>query len=307
MTICALHQLSDMFLRLAHAKPAVLNMDQIDNIFTALKVYSPITNYDLTVDQDKKLNFYDFVEMVRKHYSSTMEAARKHFASIERSCKENFASAEKNNKRKWRNNTIVSVCSAFVICLFVCMALTANFQRTSEDIKQHYEALTAQAQEAQEIANAKTAEAESFLSKWQVVENTEATNAGVRDGFILVDELILEDSPDLESVVKFGCTLSHHGTDHYAVFNKNSSVIVVLDDGTVWEYPIFDSPYSASYLGRDEYKKTATIKNWEFQGFTTEQIRYIKLVGITVNKLNDPYAKSASTDFEIELYRKADQ
>lgn len=273
ITVC---QLDNLYipLHLLEMRNKLFDINRIDNIFNELVSFSPITAKPVTVDGES-VAFHQYINTIVKDFHNEKD-----------NVKNVFLAAEKAEKKK----TITTIATA-AITLVVCILL--SFFACSQ-----YRA----------YADSQIAIAEQKLSEFaQKFEHVPAFNNGslmFSDNLIKVSNVVLEPSSDIDNTAIVSCILTHTGTDYGIFITQDTTITIILKDGTVKECKVFNEkyPYSSDvYLGI--YLKESAILPHEFYNTVVDDIAYIKLTNVGVWTYVRHQKQTLSTTYEIELYR----
>ena len=149
----------------------------------------------------------------------------------------------------------------------------------------------------------------AFAQKFEHVDAFNNGNILASDDLVLVSDVLLEDSPDIENAVEFSCSLAWNGRDHGVCIGKDAAIIVILKDGTVKEYDLWNTayPFKTEFrLGSRNgwYGKTqGNIAVHSFYDIEIADISYIKLTNLNVYKMMQYKFEDLSVEYEIELYK----
>ena len=274
ITVC---QLGNLYipLHLLETRNKLLDINRIDRIFNELVSFSPMTTKAVAVDGES-LPFHQYLNTIIKDYHDEKE-----------NVKNSYLAAEKTERRK----TVSTIISAAIVCV-ACIALSvfACFQYRT-------------------YAHSQIAAAEQELSEFaQKFEYVNAFNNGdlaFSDNLIMVSNVVLETSSDIENTSVVSCKLTHNGSDYGIFTNKDTAITIILKDGTVKECKVFNEKYphnSDIYLG-DSWAKESTILPHEFYDTAIDDIAYIKLTNVGVWTYVRHQRKTLSTSYEIEIYQ----
>ena len=291
----------------------IWDANEIDRIWAFLSQYAPVCQPKLLKDDGEEVPLHKYIDALKcsvakqeqaigdleKQWDSEIDKAisgyRKDIITAKEQLQENYQKQEKTLKQ----STKIKQRTAAILCVLFALLSVLYCMGKKEQYKE--ELLQAQAEARQEADVAK-AELEGFKGKWKPVGEFIVDGMMIKEDFILVEELELQDSKDFDNVVSLSCVLRYNGADYYAVLDKNSKYTVVLKNGVVYEYNVFDNPYKSYSLGYSSAHLTADISDVTFSEFTAADISYIKLTGIRLCKKNVYYNNTVISDFEIELY-----
>ena len=290
ITLCPLSHLRYHLSNLTY-KPNVLSMAQINQLFCTLLQYSPTSQQVVEVN-GKEIPFYGFVSEIISAYKTKkaqLEIDSRNKTEIERLNYE----FEKNRTRKARKFSIIGAILAALACIGLSIAACMAAYKDST-------AKIAAAQ--QELA--------AFAQKFEEVKPFNNGELDISKDLVTASNVVIDSSPDLENTVSFACTLNWNGSDYGVNIGEKAVIIVILNDGTIKECPVFNEqyPYSTDCrLGKSNAwysaRSKADILPHEFYDIAISDIAYIKLSNVDL-WLSIEYKPSiVASGYEIELYR----
>ena len=290
ITLCTLSHLRYHLSNLTY-KPNVLSMAQINQLFCTLLQYSPTSQQVVEVN-GKEIPFYGFVSEIISAYKTKkaqLENDSRNKTEIERLNYE----FEKNRTRKARKFSIIGAILAALACIGLSIAACMAAYKDST-------AKIAAAQ--QELA--------AFAQKFEEVKPFNNGELDISKDLVTASNVVIDSSPDLENTVSFACTLNWNGSDYGVNIGEKAVIIVILNDGTIKECPVFNEqyPYSTDCrLGKSNAwysaRSKADILPHEFYDIAISDIAYIKLSNVDL-WLSIEYKPSiVASGYEIELYR----
>ena len=290
ITLCTLSHLRYHLSNLTY-KPNVLSMAQINQLFCTLLQYSPTSQQVVEVN-GKEIPFYGFVSEIISAYKTKkaqLEIDSRNKTEIERLNYE----FEKNRTRKARKFSIIGAILAALACIGLSIAACMTAYKDST-------AKIAAAQ--QELA--------AFAQKFEEVKPFNNGELDISKDLVTASNVVIDSSPDLENTVSFACTLNWNGSDYGVNIGEKAVIIVILNDGTIKECPVFNEqyPYSTDCrLGKSNAwysaRSKADILPHEFYDIAISDIAYIKLSNVDL-WLSIEYKPSiVASGYEIELYR----
>lgn len=290
ITLCTLSHLRYHLSNLTY-KPNVLSMAQINQLFCTLLQYSPTSQQVVEVN-GKEIPFYGFVSEIISAYKTKkaqLETDSRNKTEIERLNYE----FEKNRTRKARKFSIIGAILAALACIGLSIAACMAAYKDST-------AKIAAAQ--QELA--------AFAQKFEEVKPFNNGELDISKDLVTASNVVIDSSPDLENTVSFACTLNWNGSDYGVNIGEKAVIIVILNDGTIKECPVFNEqyPYSTDCrLGKSNAwysaRSKADILPHEFYDIAISDIAYIKLSNVDL-WLSIEYKPSiVASGYEIELYR----
>ncbi|MBP1570881.1 MAG: NERD domain-containing protein, partial [Oscillospiraceae bacterium] len=276
----------------------IYDMDGIDGIFNSLLVYAPVMQKKVKVDaKEEPLNHYinNFAEEYQtkkieldNRYNLKNKKLEDEYNSKEIELESLYYSKEKSVKNKFKKYTILVISSAFIICL-ICI-LFSVFKVKNSNMKR----ITAEMELAE------------FAKKFEYVDTFNNGNIELTEDIAYVSELTFEDSASISNAVNFSCVLKHSGSNYGVAFTDNSKITVILKDGRVKEYDIFNEIYQfygKHYLINYVGKENAEILPHELFGIKKEEVKYIKISNLElVSTINSNNWIILADNYEIEIY-----
>lgn len=274
ITVCQLGNLHTT-LRFLETRSKLLDSNRIDEIFNALLAFSPITTTAVTVDEES-IPFYQYINTIIKDFQNEKDRA-----------KNTYLATEKLERRKARI-TIIAAIVAVAACIALSVFACFQYRAYAND----------------QIASAENALRE-FARKFEPVPAFNNGNLAFSDNLIMVSDIVLAPSPDIANTTIISCKLTHTGTDYGIFTNQDTSITIILKDGTVRECKVFNEkyPYSSDvYMGASSWMKESSILPHEFYNTVIGDIAYIKLTNVGVWTYVQYHKKTISTSYEIEIY-----
>ena len=283
ITLCKLSHLHH-HLRGLSAKPKVLSMEQINRTFCTLLNYAPVSQQVVEV-AGKEVPFHEFIAEITSGYSRKIQQIEADTRrKIERIKLD--SEFEKDRARKTIKLSIIGAILTIFVCIALSISVCFSYQR-------HSEAQVAATQ--QELA--------TFAQKFEEVKPFDNGTVNISKDLVTASNVVLTPSYDIANAVSFSCSLDWNGSNYGVSIGKDATIIVILNDGTVKEYLVYNEryPYSSDCrLG--EFNKSAEILPHEFYDIAVSDISYIKLSNADIwTKINYSFSIVAS-GYEIELY-----
>lgn len=262
-----------------------LDMDGIDLVFGKLMSYSPLQIKTIH-SNDKEIPFYEYIHSFKNDVDQEMNKA---ITSLHEATERANTAAEASEKQKkkegahWWLTLIASLLCFSLIIGGYCFNLVYSAQK-----------------ELQEMEN-------RFLP----VSALDDKNIHFANHFIKAEDVKFSISKDSKDTVLFSCALVNIGEDYGISLKYFTKYKVLTEDGRLYEYEMFgiNNPfgYGKNYMiggSNTTYKHSIELTNAEFYGIASpEQIKYIKITGVTIWKSNVKYEGDLA-DVEIELYSK---
>lgn len=273
ITVCQLQELPAK-LAILKEKIQVFGMDQIDNLFTDLSAFSPISSKPVEVAAEV-IPFGPYLQTLIQdvqHGKKQLE--------------EQILKAEKAAFRIGKM-AVLAVALCCVACIAVAFLACSGYQKA---------------------ANAQVAAAEQALSDYaHQFEHVEIYNNGeielARD-LITTSDVSLEKSNDVVNALNFNCTLNWNGTEYGTQLTEDTKYLIQLKDGNVKEYDLFSKEfpcYPSHKLGKGAYSQFE-LPTLEIYDLNLSDISYIKLSNLKVWKYLTNYGNPLWEGFEVELY-----
>ena len=246
----------------------------------------------VSCEDNKTVDFYCFVEMLSNLYSTKKVEMEHHYKAKEMELAQNYISKEETNKNKMYK---VIRC-AIVICVVVCLAIFVLTGKIVSSNKQKMDDAIISAEASHE-------ELEKFMQKWEIITDFKIAGEKLKENYVMVDQVSLEDSVDFYDVVNLSFEITHNGVDFYVLIDKTSMFTIVLKDGSIIETPCYNG-YGSYSLGYSQSTKTLKVKGIEFSGFSVADVAFVKMTNLQIKRIKYVYGeKPLLTDYEIVLYK----
>lgn len=274
VVVCRLNELNWHIDRINAAPEKQFTGEQIDELFSMLSRYSPMSSKEATVDGEV-IPFDQYINQIRDDYRAELIKTQK-----------------EERKRYIRKNTAV-IGIALIVCA-VILAVSSMFVLAAR--KKSNAAL-------QEKENAEKELAE-FSKKFKRAEPLNGGEIALEDDFVAVDDVVLEKSADLKDVYLFTCKLKVNGKEYGIGINANTCIIVQMKDGSVTEYVWKDIEgaipftYVGPFLG---YYDEMQLPEIRINVKNADDIAGIKLINIMICS-KDATQKDILPGTEFELY-----
>lgn len=274
VTVCQLGNLY-MPLHLLETRNKLFDINRIDGVFNELSSFSPMTAKPVTVDGES-VPFHQYINTIVKDFHSEKD-----------NVKNSYLAAEKAERKK-TISTITAAAIAIVVCILLSIFACSQYRAYADS----------------QIAAAEQ-ELSEFAQKFEHVEEFNGGDVVISSSLITVSNISIDNATDIADTVNFSCTLIWNGADYGIQLAKDSKYIVILKDGSVKEYDLFNSTfkYSPSYrIGKGAYSKY-DLPICEFYKIDVADVAYIKLTNLKIWKYLTNYGKPLFAGYEIELYR----
>ncbi|MBQ6855878.1 MAG: NERD domain-containing protein [Lachnospiraceae bacterium] len=307
-TLCYSYDLLNEFLDVCKNTPTCLTMEQINDIFNHLKIYSPMQTVSVTYDS-VNMDMFQFIEHLEDTHLkkiSELEQTRKQSIRHLETVYSYKTKKIKQSYKKAKIRNILILISVIILCITDYSSMVTRSQEKVNSYIESCDNMIKQYQEEADAANAKANDAvtklQEFEKKWELLTDFEIDGKKLKENFIVVDNISLRDSTDVDDFVNFSCELTHNGEDFYVLIDKLSQFIILLKDGRVIEIPCSKALYSSYSLGYSSVYKSLKIKDMKFTGFNTEDIMFIKLTNLKIKRINVYNEKPLLDNYEIVLF-----
>lgn len=302
-TLCKKDDLCKDFWEVARHLPPIIDPKEINEIFDALKIWSPMQNAKVNYEDNKSVDFYQFVEMISNSHNTQKAEMEQRYKEKEAELNKKYASKEKASRDAINKANLRTVIISTVICLsifFCCFVLSVFIISSTSNKVDEYRSLMEQ---YRNDANASQSELQKFKQKWEIITDFQINGEKLKDNYVVVDYADLTNSADFGDLVNLSFSITHNGEDFYVLIDKSSMFTVVLKDGRVIETPCYSGYYNYS-LGYSQSTKTLEVKKLEFSGFSADDVAFIKMTNLQIKRIKYVYnEKPLLTDYEIILYK----
>lgn len=303
-------KLSDLRHRLnpfLNGLPKILDQSAIEDVFSRLKKYSPLSEKALYTDSSNASLYeclhgcLDDFRSYKAELRKTNEAESIKLQNLQKEAERSRAQAgiESSNYALRKRRLIPLFVIAFGCVMLISCLICLQYMRSCDSKIASIEASC-----AQEIAE--------MEKNFQHVDTYNDGNLKFLANMITIDDTLLEMSPDLENVALFSCTIVNHAKEYGFMLNKNTKYIIMTKDGTSYEYDMFGERINPAYAPQRfsgtkhsaYYGSSAELMVLEIHNIAeTSDIAYIKLTNISIWKANTNYNNALVDGLEIELYK----
>ncbi|MBE6561179.1 MAG: NERD domain-containing protein [Ruminococcaceae bacterium] len=273
LQICSLHSLLSSLSTKMNELPIQYSPHDIENIFSSLLPFSPMKE-EVSIAEKPPLPLHEFIEVMNRDLVAERQELQDNYNNKAKQL-------ELRKKKIYLNSIVISIICGILSILF-CLY---------------------QAQECDEKISTAQLEVEKMAQNFKHVNELNDGNIEFIAGMILLDNLVLSQSPDIVDAVDFSCDLVANSNDYGIRLTENTKYIVMTKDGKIAEYDMFDSlnKYSSLYkVGKSTFP-IFNIKK-QFYNIDVQDISYIKLTKISLWRKNINSNKDLITDLELELY-----
>lgn len=281
--VASLHELSRLLKNHMERQPCQYDITEINRQFERISPYAPLQETTIT-STGEAVSFDAYLDQL---HIDVCEA------------KENFEKSSnqlKKQRNKHRLRWWLSLAAAILCCALVTFAVCATHQV-------YYENKVIAVQNV----------LQDMKRNFQHVDVYNDDNLKFVDNLIQVSNVQLKMSKELKNTALFSCTLTNTGDEYGIILNKDTRYIIMMSDGTVYEYDMFGERLKYSELGNrlsgnaDQYgTHSGTLAVLEVYGVNTpEDIEYIKITNVSVWKLYVNNNRSLLDGLELELYSKS--
>lgn len=260
--ICKLDSLLRLLNEKIARRPVVHTMEEIDQLFLQLAIYSPMSNNVQINDTLSEAPLYAYFDLLKNSLDTA--AARAEQAAAHAKQKEKAA--------KKRLQISIAVC-----ILISILVLWGGIRNCNEKIA-----------EAEAIAEEKIAEAEAklneFAQNFKHIDEIDNPYVKAINNIVTITSIELNVSDSLENTVVCSVSISIKGSDYGIMFNPDSQYLVTTTDGKTYAYDIFGETVrynrTANQLAPSE---SGTLVKMQFWGITSpKDIAYIKISNISI-------------------------
>lgn len=291
ITICTLNHLIGNFLETYLPKKHIYSTEQIDTIFNQLLVYAP--EHKLSVAAEGEIRpFYEYIGTIVKRFKADSEKIKAEGEKVKADAAQSITSTQTQAKKSIKRAKFLCLACVLgfaVICAAVCGSMSS---KCSEQIAI-----------AEQTASDQIAAAEKrmtdFAKKFEHVEELRTEDMVFSSELVSISDLALAESKELEDTVTFSCYLTCTSQNYKILIGKDCMLNVILSDGSVKEYDLWNKKYPYHYdipLGRGD------IAPHDFYNVKLSEISYIKLTNLRIGRVNTYPTEILTEEFEIELY-----
>lgn len=275
VSICYLHEIFGHLKKVIDKNSRILDMVRINEIFDEMSELSPLMK-ETIVFNGEVIPFCQFAELLKSDFQ---EEAKKIKADSQKEAKK--------NKLKVRKAKLFSIATCILFALIMVFA-SANVKK-----------------QAEEKVSAANKELATLAQKFEHIDEFNNGNLTFSDDLVLVSEVVLEQSSDILNAVNFSCKLTCVGENYGISVGEDVTLVVILKDGQVKEYDLWNETYSYSSdvrLGNTMFTREGKIGVHEFYDIKVSDISYIKLINLGVWSFNQYSRENIAEGYEIELY-----
>lgn len=279
VSVCNLRDMLGAFISQVGSKTPILSMNAVDEVFEALKRYSPMVEAAVPVN-GRAIPFLDYAQILGQQCQQFITDKEKTF---------------QKRTRKVKVKAAVIIASTVVACVLVSAAISVSVQKEARN----------SIAEAEQRASVAEETLEKFSQKFEHVEEFNDGNILISDKLIAVSDVVLEESPDILNTVNFACQLTSVSDAYGISIEENAALIVILKDGNVKEYDLWNESYpyrSRVRMCKGSLSGTAMVGRHEFYDIKLSDIAYVKLTNLGVWSLAQYSNDDIATGYEIELY-----
>lgn len=300
--ICTLNSLTKKIQEIHYQKPNVYTAEQIDTVFNRLLAYAPEREISVAAEGEIR-PFYEYIGNIVKRFKADGEKAKADAAKSADIAQDNankaIDRANKSIKRTKRVCLALTLIFA-IICAVVCGSI---FSECSDKIaiieKTSADAVAAAEKNASDRIAAAEKSVSDFVKKFEHVEELQVGDLVFSDELVSISNVVLANSKELENTVVFSCRLTCDSQNYKVLVGKDSMLNVILTDGSVKEYDLWNKKYP--YYS-DASLASNRIAPHDFSGVTLSDISYIKLTNLKIARLNTYPTEILAEGYEIELY-----
>lgn len=259
------------------------SIEEIDNIFNKLKIYSNISEDRNNYYEYKYLGIHEFIDQLKESYNK--------------------------QKRKNFKTLLIGIIIMFSILLFSYLSIKFSFQIKLENIRNQYaielnninddyNKRIIQYKKQKDEAISRLREMENKFSRIDSFSDVEVKinkDAFKVNNFSLTKHKAIDDAYYLKFSIK-------NNSDFILQLKENTSLIVMLDNGEIIEYAVYGERLKYNTISQRIYQgKEARFLPFDLIGIKSK-IVYIKLTNVDLVKIENYKYVSKVKDYQIELY-----
>lgn len=278
--VCKLQHISNVLKSLQY-KNKCFDMQNIDRIFRQLVPYSPKLNKSVIVN-GVEIPLYAYINTFKDDFNKQQKELEMMYLRKEKKI---------HSKQIWTLVLSVMFCC---ICFMGCIVGNRLYKTYANE----------QIAIAREEVTMAQSELSEFAKKYEKVELYNDGNLNFSNDLIAVSDVFVEESQDINNTVIVSFDITHTGVDYGVCINSDSSIIMILKDGSVIECPIYNEKYPYSmdiYMG---VYLTRTVLPHEFYNVELDDIVYIKFANLDVWTSENYNRKIVMSGYEVEVYNK---
>jgi len=143
-----------------------------------------------------------------------------------------------------------------------------------------------------------------FAQKFEHVREFHNGDLVFTDNLVTVSDVVLIESIDVMNAVNFSCLITSCGENYGIIVGENVMINVILRDGTVKEYDLWNEryPYQSDVRIGSLLQASGRIGPHEFYNMSISDISYIKLTNLGIWSKSNYSSGSIAEGYEIELF-----
>jgi len=275
ITICKLRDLHGLISSLC-SKKNVMDIDKIDAVFKELSPFSPMLDKAVTINEHV-IPFYEYIHDIINEYNNQKKFLESTYCNKQKELK------------KEKNKLIIGASIVCIICIILCVSISYTCIGKCK------------ASADKQIALAQK-EVNDFAQKFERVEAFNKGDLSFSDNLVTVSDVLIEPSKEIENTILVQFALKHTGKDYGIRLNSESSIILILNDGSIMECKIYNEKYPYShdvYIGNGS---TCTILPHEFYDISINNINYVKLSNVDVWTYVSWKQEIVLAGYEVEVF-----
>lgn len=303
-SVCTLSELH-ILLRDLEIRDKVLDIEQINNIFNKIMVFSPLKQRSVEINETE-VPFFEYLDTIIKEYKDNKTKIQDQY----------YLKEQELNHKKNKVITMAFVVSLLCVVVFIFSSIQSYImvdKKVAEIEAVASSKIDEVIADAERKINAAETELEQFAQKFEHIKPYNNGNVYIAEGFITVEDVVLISSPDFKNTSNLSFKIVWNGEQCNAKITRNSAINVILKNGTVKEYNLTEKtfPYKTSDLNigkgnswvsaREKY----TFPIQELYGVDVDEISYIKLsnidIWVTGNGSYNPVI--VATGYEFCIYK----
>lgn len=295
LDVCTFSDLN-MFLMKKFNNKSIWPTTGIEKLFEKLVMCAPNMQKQVLVDGDV-VPLHTYINEIALQYQTSQKKLKNEY--LEKS--ENLKNEYLKKTKSFKNKTLKIYGVGCLIFFVLLVGSYGSFKRNLENNLENYK-LELQKKEA--ALKTKEIGYNIFLQKFEYVEPIEIGDFIFTQELVEVSNIVLEDSKILEDTVEFSCELFSKNVKKLVIL-ENSAITVILKDGIVKEWGIWNDKYPFHNNVVISTQKSIFGSNkialHELNGISMDDIDYMKITNVGVSE--DGGKTLLVDNFEIEVYK----
>lgn len=320
ITVCEINSLLYDLNNDIQTRTKVLSLNDIENIFRTLIPYAPIMETELKFGEEK-ITLNDYIhrtvkECIENKNRIKQDYNRKCIELKNQATKYKQDLEQKHKKVKKRTiiiGVVITLLISFVMSFLsfvVVVALNMNKQERLEILESNLTTLQETLNNEKEELKVLEDKYNELIQKFESVENIQIDPNNLKNDLAYFDSLVLENSKIANNTVDFSCKLYSINSENRIVVMKDTTITVVLNNGEIKEFKVFNEqyPYSSDVpIGtKNQIMGSRTIATHLLTEMNKEDIKLVKLTKLGVRKYTQEniWGELLYDNYEMILYSK---